>query len=206
MDRQHPREEPPCCGVAAYGDEDVDHLAVLVDGPVYVAPDAGDFHVGLVDEPAVAGGVAARACCFNRQLGEVLHPPIQRDVIHHDAPLGQELLEIAVRQPETQIPADRQQDHLGREPIPSESRPSGLDREAVATKSHPTSLTPASPIGQCNRGPCSTQSRSTTRSTACPPSMRSTAGPRRPHPGLSTRSSWARTSCMVEFNRISKND
>jgi hypothetical protein len=52
-----------CCEVAAYRDEDVDHLAVLVDGPVHIAPDAGNIQVGLVDKPASAGGVAARACC-----------------------------------------------------------------------------------------------------------------------------------------------
>jgi hypothetical protein len=34
-------------------------LAILVDGPVDVAPDAVDLHVGLVDEPPVARRVAA---------------------------------------------------------------------------------------------------------------------------------------------------
>jgi hypothetical protein len=37
----------------------VDDLAVLVDCPVHVAPDAGDFDVGLINEPAVADAVSA---------------------------------------------------------------------------------------------------------------------------------------------------
>ena len=46
-------EEPACCGTVATGrDEDVDHLAVLVDGPIDVAPDASDTDVGFVNEPA----------------------------------------------------------------------------------------------------------------------------------------------------------
>ena len=41
-------EEPlGCHAVAAGGEEDVDHLAVLIDGPVHVAPDAGDTDVGF---------------------------------------------------------------------------------------------------------------------------------------------------------------
>jgi hypothetical protein len=36
-------------------------------------------------------------------------------VIHVDAALRVELLEVAIRQPEAEIPVDRQQDHLGRE-------------------------------------------------------------------------------------------
>lgn len=39
---------------------DVDDLAVLVNGPVEVSPPAGDLQIGLIDEPAVAGSVAAR--------------------------------------------------------------------------------------------------------------------------------------------------
>jgi hypothetical protein len=37
-------------------------------------------------------------------------------VIDDDAALREELRKIAIRQTESQIPADRQHDHLGREP------------------------------------------------------------------------------------------
>jgi hypothetical protein len=34
------------------------------------------------------------------------HPAVDRDVIHLDTPLGEQLLDVAVGQPETQVPAD----------------------------------------------------------------------------------------------------
>ncbi len=59
-------ESPGRRGVAADRDQHIDDLAVLVDGPVDVAPVAGHLHVGLVDEPAVADGVApGRASLIN---------------------------------------------------------------------------------------------------------------------------------------------
>ena len=48
--------------VATAKDQNVDDLAVLVDRPVYVAPHAGDFDVGLVDEPALPHDMAAWCC------------------------------------------------------------------------------------------------------------------------------------------------
>ncbi len=49
--------------VASWGDGDVDDLAVLVDRPVDGAPAAGDLHVGLVDEPAIADRVPTGPGC-----------------------------------------------------------------------------------------------------------------------------------------------
>jgi hypothetical protein len=37
-------------------------------------------------------------------------------VVDVDAPLGQQLLDVAIRKPVAQVPADRDRDHLGREP------------------------------------------------------------------------------------------
>ncbi len=48
-------EEPlGAIGVAAGGDQHVDDLTVLVDGPVHVSPGALDPDVGFVDEPAIS--------------------------------------------------------------------------------------------------------------------------------------------------------
>ena len=53
-------EEDPCCGrVAAHGNEDIDHLAVLVDRAVQVAPATGDLDVRLVHEPPVTSSMPA---------------------------------------------------------------------------------------------------------------------------------------------------
>ena len=56
--------------------------------------------------PERTGGVG-------EQRGEPLHPPVDRDVVDVDAPFGQQLLRIPIRQPVAQVPADRQRDHLG---------------------------------------------------------------------------------------------
>jgi hypothetical protein len=107
------REEPARRGdIAAFGDQHVDDLAVFVDGLVHVTPDTGDLDVGLIDEPARADRAAAWSRCVDQQRREALHPPKQGDVIDVDAALREELLEIAVRQTEAEIPTHRQQDHL----------------------------------------------------------------------------------------------
>jgi hypothetical protein len=41
-------------------------------------------------------------------------------VVHLDPALGKELLDVPVGETEAQVPADRQGDDLGREPVPGE--------------------------------------------------------------------------------------
>ena len=120
---------------------------MLVDRPVDVAPDPGDLDVGLVDEPAVTGTVPARPGRVDQQRGEALHPPVDGHVVDLDATLGQQLLEVAVRQPVPQVPADRQQDHLRREPEPSKR--SRLSLRTAATEPSGAGYEP-NPIRQRN--------------------------------------------------------
>jgi hypothetical protein len=93
-----------------------DDLPVLVDGTIDLAPRAGDLHVGLIDEPPRPDGVATWSCRVDQRRCEALHPPVQGDVIDVAAALGEELLEVSVRQAKSEIPTHRQHDHLGREP------------------------------------------------------------------------------------------
>jgi hypothetical protein len=52
---------------------------------------------------------------------------LERDL---DTPLGEQLLDISVRQPEAQVPADRQHDDIGREAEAGEGdRLMGMGRE-----------------------------------------------------------------------------
>jgi hypothetical protein len=44
-------------------------------------------------------------------------------VVHLDTALGQQLLDVSIRQAIAQVPADRDRDHLRREPEPGERRP-----------------------------------------------------------------------------------
>jgi hypothetical protein len=102
--------------VAARGQQHIDDLAVLVDRPVQIGPSAGYPHVRLIDEPAVTRSVAAQAGSLDELGTEPLHPAIDVDVVHNDAALGQQLIDIAVGQAVAQVPAHRDRDHLPRKP------------------------------------------------------------------------------------------
>jgi hypothetical protein len=67
---------------------------VLVDRTVQVGPTAGDLDVGLVDEPAIPGGVPRRSREVDELRRERLHPPVDRQVVHLDAALGQQLFHV----------------------------------------------------------------------------------------------------------------
>jgi hypothetical protein len=86
--------------VATPRQQHVDDLAVLINRPIDVAPHAGDLHIGLIHEPPQPDRMPARSRGVDEQGREPLHPTKERDVIDVDATLGEELLEIAVRQPE----------------------------------------------------------------------------------------------------------
>jgi hypothetical protein len=59
-----------------------------------------------------------------RRLNELrdkpLDPAVDGDVIDSDAALGQQFLDVPVGQSVAQVPADRDRDHLPREPEASE--------------------------------------------------------------------------------------
>jgi hypothetical protein len=126
-------------GVPLLGQQHVDDLPVLVDGPVQVSPPAGDFDVGLIDEPAVASGMSKRAGGVGKQWGESLHPPVHRDVVDLDAALGQQLFDVAIRKAVAEVPADRDRDHLVRESEPGERRPVDVGRAARSRRTRPAS-------------------------------------------------------------------
>jgi hypothetical protein len=129
-------EESPCyCRVAAVRDQHIDHLAVLIDGSVKVSPAASDLDVGLIHKPAITCCMPGRPSRVNELRCKCLHPPVHRDVVNLDAPLGQQFFNITVGQAEAQIPAHRDRDDLTREAIPRRSR-----RHARPRHSHPFSL------------------------------------------------------------------
>jgi hypothetical protein len=83
-------ERPRSRAIATLGHDHIDHLAMLVDRTVEVGPAAGDLDVGLVDEPAITGGMAARASGVDELRGEGLNPTVDRHVIDLDAALGKQ--------------------------------------------------------------------------------------------------------------------
>jgi hypothetical protein len=98
--------------VSSGGEEHVDHLAELVDRPIHITPAPGDLHIGLVDLPAVTKGMSAGPGSLAEQAGEAKHP-VDGDVVDLDTAFDQEFFDVAVRQAEAEIPADRDDDHVG---------------------------------------------------------------------------------------------
>jgi hypothetical protein len=85
-------------GVPACGDEPVDDLPELVNRSVPIPPLAGDPHVGLVPPPAIPNAVPTGPGSLGKPWRAPHHPPVDRDVIGFDAPLGEQFLDVAVGQ------------------------------------------------------------------------------------------------------------
>ena len=118
---------------------------MLINRPVQVGPPASDLHVCLISKPPVAGSVAAGARRLDELGSEPLDPSVDGDMINSDAAFGQQFLDVPVGQSVPQVPADRDRDHLPREPEACEDR-------GRAMCSHPTSLRPSA-IDQRNSAP-----------------------------------------------------
>jgi hypothetical protein len=110
-------------GVTLPGDEHVDDLPELVNRAVDVPPPAGDLHVGLVDPPAGANPMSTGACSLGQQRREPQHQAVDADVVDLDAAFGQQFFDVAVGQAIGQVPADGDDDGVGREAEAGEGRP-----------------------------------------------------------------------------------
>jgi hypothetical protein len=58
------------------------------------------LHIRLIHLPAVADGVPAWPSGLSQQRREAQHPPVDRHMVHLDAPLAEEFLDVAVGEPE----------------------------------------------------------------------------------------------------------
>src|SRR6266545_4087013 len=76
---------------------------------------------------------------LGQQRREPLDPAVDGDVIDVDAAFGEQLLDVAVRQREAQVPADRQHDHVGGKAKAGEGRSADASG-AGAANSHGDSL------------------------------------------------------------------
>jgi hypothetical protein len=135
---------------------------VLVDGPLRIPPDPGDFHVRLVDESPVTRRVAGEPRGVGQQRREPLHPADDGDVVDLNTTLNQEFLNVAVGEADSQVPADRDDDHLCRDSEPDERSTSAATRtgtEQEMTTSSVQSITLVKPVidhafAQGNRAAC----------------------------------------------------
>jgi acyl-CoA synthetase (AMP-forming)/AMP-acid ligase II len=76
--------------------------------------------------------VAAGPGGLGEQRSEPLHPAVDGDVVDLDAALGEQLLDVAVGQAEPQVPADREDDHVGWEAEPGKGGPREGSRARAA--------------------------------------------------------------------------
>jgi hypothetical protein len=95
--------------------------------------------------PAGPGGIS-------QQRREPQHPPVDDHVVDLDPTLGEELRDVAIRQAEVEIPADRQHDDVGWEAEAGEGgtrsdRPAGAVSGVLIAGVSP----PRPPRGQRNR-------------------------------------------------------
>ncbi len=89
--------------------------------------------------PAIADPVPTGPGGLSQQRRESHDPAVDSDVVDLDAALGEQLLNVAVGQRETQVPAERQDDDVRREAEASEGG-SWDCRRATAASSHRDSL------------------------------------------------------------------
>jgi len=87
-------------GVSARGDEHVDDLPELVDRAVDIASAPSHLHICLVHRPSIPDGVSTWPGSLGQQGHEAQYPPIDRDVVDLDATLGEQFLDVAIRQAE----------------------------------------------------------------------------------------------------------
>jgi hypothetical protein len=96
-------EEPAgCVRISAPRHHDVNDLAELIDRPLPIAPAPSHLQVGLVHQPAVSHGVTSWAGGVSQQRCDARDPPVDGGVVDVDAALGQQLLDVAIRQVEAQ--------------------------------------------------------------------------------------------------------
>ena len=101
--------------VASALDEHIEDLALAVDRPPQVHGPTGDLHEHLVQMPAAAWSATTAPQPPGDQRPEAGDPDADRLVRDADAPLGQELLDVAQAEGEAQVEPDRVLDDGRRE-------------------------------------------------------------------------------------------
>jgi hypothetical protein len=118
-----PLKEPPGSrGISPSGDEHVDDLPELVDRTADIAPPPGDPHLRLVHRPAISHGVATRSGSLSQQRRAPKHTHRYTVTWSTSTPRSvSSSSRSRYDSPEAQLPADRQDDHLGRKAKPAKA-------------------------------------------------------------------------------------
>jgi hypothetical protein len=112
--------------------QDVDHIAVLVDGPPQIRLLAVDSDKDFVQMPSVSQPVL-KPLQFPNIIGtEFLTPQPNRLIRDDDSPLGKKILHISEAQAEAMVNPDRVTDDFGRETIARVPRVVALHRPSLS--------------------------------------------------------------------------
>src|SRR5208282_6224593 len=133
-------------------EEKVEGRAGGVHRPIQVAPLAFDPYVGLVHPPTVVGRFEPRAQTSFHFRGVTLHPSPHRDMVDPQTTLGEQLRDLSIGERKTQVPADREQDHLRLKLAPPEQSGNRWGEEHRPSLSGQTSKLATLPIGCSPRG------------------------------------------------------
>lgn len=115
-------------------DQNVEHLALVIDGPPQIHPSAADLHDDLIEMPAAGRRTAASAQVCRDQRAELDDPATDRLAADLDPALRHQLLDVPDAEREPEIPAHCLHDDRCRETVTLEtdrahsaSWPSGPD-------------------------------------------------------------------------------
>ena len=117
--------------VAARLDENVDHVAVLVNGAPEILPLTLDRHEDFVQVPRVA-----QATFSSLELSSVLRTKPPRPLADglvgdDDPPLSEKIFDVSEAQTESVVESDGVADDLGRQPVSEVARRSGVHRRSL---------------------------------------------------------------------------
>ena len=125
--------------IAGRGDERLQDLALVVDGPPEVARPAVDLHVDLVEVPAPLGVrplliAPLLADLYGEQWTKPVPPQSHRLVADVDDPLEQQALDVTQGKRVFHVHHDHDADHLGRRVEPAKRAVGGIFHGRMATE------------------------------------------------------------------------
>jgi hypothetical protein len=123
LSAQKPAEEPLCsASITSRLHQNVDYVAILVDGTPEILQLAVDSKKDLVQVPVIAEPALSSLQLADIVCTELLTPPPNRFLGYENAPFRQKILDIPEAEAETMVGPDRITDDLGRKPITGVAR------------------------------------------------------------------------------------
>ena len=120
---QKPAKEPlGSASIPSRLHQDVDYVAILIDGTPEILQVAVDSKEDFVQMPVIAEPALSSLQLADIICAELLTPPPDRFIGYGDAPFRQKILDIPEAEAETMVGPDRITDDLGRKPIAGVAR------------------------------------------------------------------------------------